>query len=193
MAAPVRILGIDPGLSTTGYAVIEVVAAGPRMLEAGVIKSSESRDTPEMPQRLKALYDGVIDAIDQFHVTDLAVEQLYAHYDHPRTAILMGHARGVILLAGGQRNLKVASYASTQVKKSVTGSGRAGKEQMQLAMLREFQLKEMPEPHDVSDAMAIALCHYYLRDTPSRPKSTKLGTGIRMSAFDPDAEDTLIG
>ncbi|HEX3147694.1 MAG TPA: crossover junction endodeoxyribonuclease RuvC [Gemmataceae bacterium] len=193
MAAPIRILGIDPGLNTTGYAVIEVQPIGPRLVEAGVIKSQESRAAADMSLRLKAIYDGVIETIDQFRVTDLAVEQLYAHYDHPRTAILMGHARGVILLAGGQRNLKVASYASTQVKKAVTGSGRAGKEQMQLAMLREFQLKEMPEPHDVSDAMAIALCHYYQRDTPNKPKSAKLGTGIRMSAFDPDAEDTLTG
>jgi crossover junction endodeoxyribonuclease RuvC len=193
MADPVRILGIDPGLNTTGYAVIEVQDVGPRMLEAGVIKSSESRATPDMAQRLQAIYDGVIEAIDQYRATDLAVEQLYAHYDHPRTAILMGHARGVILLAGGQRKLKVASYASTQVKKSVTGSGRAGKEQMQLAMLREFRLKEMPEPHDVSDAMAIALCHYYLRETPNKPKSAKLGTGIRLSAFDADADDNLIG
>jgi crossover junction endodeoxyribonuclease RuvC len=189
MSDPIRILGIDPGLNTTGYAVLEVVAAGPRLLEAGIIKSSERRDPADMAPRLKSIYDGVIDAIDQFHVSDLAVEQLYAHYDHPRTAILMGHARGVILLAGGQRNLTVASYASTQVKKSVTGSGRAGKEQMQLAMLREFRLTEMPEPHDVSDAMAIALCHYYLRSAEKSPKSAKRGIGIRMSAFDEDTGD----
>src|SRR3954465_2171221 len=109
MTAPVRILGIDPGLNTTGYAVVEVLEAGPKLWEAGVIKSAERRATPDMARRLKALYDGVIDAIDQCRVTELAVEQLYAHYDHPRTAILMAHARGAILLAGGQRDLKVTS------------------------------------------------------------------------------------
>ena len=82
----------------------------------------------------------------------------------------MAHARGAILLAGGQRDLKVTSYAATRIKKAVTGSGRAGKEQMQLAMLREFGLPAMPEPHDVADAMAIALCHYHLRNNPDRER-----------------------
>src|SRR3954468_18750699 len=124
MTVLVRILGIDPGLNTTGYAVIEALDGGPKLIEAGVINSAERRATPDMARRLKALYDGVIDAMDQFRVTDLSVEQLYAHYDHPRTAILMAHARGAILLAGGQRDLVVASYAATQIKKAVTGSGR---------------------------------------------------------------------
>jgi len=193
MTDPVRILGIDPGLNTTGYAVVEVLDAGPKMLEAGIIKSAERRATADMAPRLKAIYDGVLEVIDQFHATDLSVEQLYAHYDHPRTAILMAHARGAILLAGGQRDLKVASYAATQVKKAVTGSGRAGKEQMQLAMLREFGLSEMPEPHDVADALAIALCHYHLRSAVSDQRSAKQGTGVRLSALDPNGEDSLVG
>ena len=193
MTAPIRILGIDPGLNTTGYAVIESLDAGPKMLEAGIIKSSESRTTPDLAQRLTALYDGVIEVIEQFRPTELAVEQLYAHYDHPRTAILMAHARGAIFLAGGQRSLAVTSYAATRIKKAVTGSGRAGKEQMQLAMLREFGLVEMPEPHDVADAMAIALCHYHLRSAVSGQRSAGNGVGVRLSALDPDGEDTLIG
>jgi crossover junction endodeoxyribonuclease RuvC len=91
----------------------------------------------------------------------MAVEQLYAHYDHPRTAILMAHARGAYFLAGAQRDIPVVSYASTKVKKLVTGSGRAGKEQMQHAIARELGLHKPPEPHDVADALAIALCHYF--------------------------------
>jgi crossover junction endodeoxyribonuclease RuvC len=164
MSAP-RILGVDPGLNTTGYAVIEVRAEGPKLVEAGMIRTADRRAAPDMAQRLKTLYDGVLEVIDQFRPTALAVEQLYAHYDHPRTAILMAHARGTILLAAGQRGLSVTSYAATRIKKAVTGSGRAGKEQIQIAMLREFRLAEMPEPHDVADALAIALCHYYLRDS----------------------------
>ena len=183
MSASARILGIDPGLNTTGYAVVEAADAAPKLLEAGVIKSAEKRATPDMARRLKALYDGVIEVIDQLCVTELSVEQLYAHYEHPRTAILMGHARGAILLAAGQRNLKVTSYAATRIKKAVTGSGRAGKEQMQLAMLREFRLPKLPEPHDVADALAIALCHYHLRKTPDSDRDTKGGVGINMDAL----------
>src|SRR5262245_18299367 len=95
MIAP-RIRGLDPGLNTTGYAVVEAMDAGPKLLEAGVIKSAEKRAASDMGRRLKSLYDGAIEAIDQYRVTELAVEQLYAHYDHPRTAILMAHARGAI-------------------------------------------------------------------------------------------------
>jgi crossover junction endodeoxyribonuclease RuvC len=185
MTAPIRILGIDPGLNTTGYAIVEAPDGGPKLLEAGIVKSAERRRTPDMACRLKALYDGVIEVMDQFRVTNLAVEQLYAHYDHPRTAILMAHARGAILLAAGQRGLIVTSYAATRIKKAVTGSGRAGKEQMQLAMLREFRLPKMPEPHDVADAMAIALCHYYLRNSPDRNRDSlgHGGVGINMDAL----------
>jgi len=95
----------------------------------------------------------------------------------------MGHARGAILLAGAQRGLQVVSYASTQIKKTITGSGRASKEQMQMAMLREFRLKAMPEPHDVADALAIALCHYY---ASSNSQVGGTSVGVRLSALDPD-------
>jgi crossover junction endodeoxyribonuclease RuvC len=181
MAKAVRILGIDPGLNTTGYAVIESHAGGPKLIEAGILTSDEAKTADNLPNRLKALFDGVLDVITQLHPTVLSVEQLYAHYEHPRTAILMGHARGAILLAGAQHGLPVVSYAATQIKKSITGSGRASKEQMQMAMLREFRLAAMPEPHDVADAMAIALCHFF-QDASSNTE--RRGMGVRLSAFD---------
>lgn len=156
-----RILGIDPGLNTTGYAVLESSSAGPTIVEAGVLRSSDARKKPEMAKRLRVLYDGLVEIIDQLEPNVVVVEQLYAHYKHPRTAILMGHARGVIFLAGGLRDLPVISYSATRIKKTISGGGRASKEQMQMAILREFQLAKMPEPHDVADALAIALCHYH--------------------------------
>ncbi len=156
-----RILGIDPGLQVTGYAVIEAGDAGPKVCEAGVIRSSEGRDPADMALRIRTLYDGLCEVLDQYKPTVMAVEQLYAHYDHPRTAILMAHARGAYFLAGAQRNIPVFSYAATKVKKLVTGSGRAGKEQMQYAIARELGLAGPPEPHDVADALGIALCHYF--------------------------------
>lgn len=185
MTRPVRILGIDPGLNTTGYAVIEAADGGPKLLEAGMIKSSERRAAADMAQRLRVLYDGVKEVLEQYQVAELAIEQLYAHYEHPRTAILMAHARGAILLAAGQRDIAVTSYAATRIKKAVTGSGRAGKEQMQLAMLREFRLGQMPEPHDVADAMGIALCHYYLRNSPDGEREPGIpgGVGINLDTL----------
>jgi crossover junction endodeoxyribonuclease RuvC len=161
ISPPRRVLGLDPGLQTTGYGLLEVTDCGPKVVEAGVIKSADGRDPADMAKRLKALYDGLCEVLDQWAPTTMAVEQLYAHYAHPRTAILMAHARGVFFLAGGQRNIPVISYAATKVKKLVTGSGRAGKEQMQHAVARELGLAGPPEPHDVADALGIALCHYF--------------------------------
>ena len=156
-----RILGIDPGLQTTGYAVLETTSSGPRVCEAGVVRSAEDRATTDMAPRLKVLYDGVMEVLAEWKPNIMCVEQLYAHYEHPRTAILMGHARGCLMLAGAQHHIDVLSYAATRVKKTITGHGRADKIQIQNAMKRELNLAKLPEPHDVSDALAIALCHYY--------------------------------
>jgi crossover junction endodeoxyribonuclease RuvC len=156
-----RILGIDPGLQITGYAVIEPSGPGPVVCEAGVVRSSPNRATTDMAPRLCSLYDGLVEVLDQFKPAVVAVEQLYAHYDHPRTAILMAHARGVVFLAAGQRGLPVVSYNATSIKKTITGNGRAGKEQVQRTIQRELNLAQLPEPPDVADALAAALCHYY--------------------------------
>ncbi len=163
----VRILGIDPGLQVTGYAVVEAAAQGPRVCEAGIVRSSEGRAPADMAQRLGSLYTGICEVIDQYGPGVVAVEQLYAHYDHPRTAILMAHARGVIFLAAGQRGLPVVSYNATRIKKTITGHGRASKEQMQVTIQRELGLARLPEPPDVADALAAALCHYYVQKLPA--------------------------
>lgn len=149
-----RVLGIDPGLRTTGYAVLE---AGPKLLEAGVVRP-EGR---ELASRLASLAESLMEILDQWHPAAIAVEQLYAHYKHPRTAVLMGHARGVFFLLGGQRGTPVHSIPSTRIKKTITGSGRAGKAQMQFAIARELGLAAPPEPHDVADAIAVALTHLH--------------------------------
>jgi crossover junction endodeoxyribonuclease RuvC len=153
-----RILGVDPGLQITGYAVIE---SGPRICEAGVINSKEGQTRAELAPRLLALYNGIVEVIEQFQPGVAVVEQLYAHYQHPRTAILMAHARGVIFLAAARQNIPVISYNATRIKKTITGSGRAGKEQVQRTIQRELGLDKPPEPPDVADALAAALCHYY--------------------------------
>jgi crossover junction endodeoxyribonuclease RuvC len=155
-----RILGIDPGLTITGYGVLEFSPARPILREAGIIRTSDD-DATDMAEKVLSVYKGVVEVIAQFQPEAMAVEQLYAHYDHPRTAILMGHARGVIFLAAAQAEIPVVSYASTQVKKIVTGNGRASKEQVQRTIQNELGLAALPEPPDVADALAVALCHYY--------------------------------
>lgn len=166
-----RILGIDPGLNTTGYAVIEVAGSGSQIaagspiaiVEAGVVRSKQ-RD--ELAVKVKAIHEGVTDVIRSLQPAAMAIEELYSHYDRPRTSILMGHARGVIILAATQAEIPVVHYSATQVKKILTGSGRAPKSQMQDAVQRELRLKRLPEPADVADALAIALCHRYLGNKP---------------------------
>jgi crossover junction endodeoxyribonuclease RuvC len=162
-----RILGVDPGLQITGYAVIEVGPRGPIVCEAGVIRSTERRSSADLAQRVRSVYTGIVEVIEQFHPQAVVVEQLYAHYQHPRTAILMAHARGVIFLAAAEKDLPVVSYNATSIKKTITGHGRASKAQMQVTMQRELGLARLPEPPDVADALAAALCHYYVGKRPA--------------------------
>lgn len=159
---PERILGVDPGLNVTGYGVIEIASGGLvgtnqcRLIEAGVVKS-RAKDPLEM--RLRELFEGLQEVIEQHKPRDLALEQLFSHYERPRTAILMGHARGTICLAAALAGISVSHYEPTRVKRIMTGNGRAPKHQMQLAVKAQLGLAEIPEPADVADALAIALCH----------------------------------
>jgi crossover junction endodeoxyribonuclease RuvC len=162
-----RILGIDPGLQVTGYAVVEVGPQRPLVREAGVIRSAEGRAAADMAARLLSLYNGLVEVFDQYRPGVVAVEQLYAHYEHPRTAILMAHARGMVFLAAAQRGVPVVSYNATRIKKTVTGNGRASKDQVQRTVQRELGLAQLPEPPDVADALAAALCHYYVQKLPA--------------------------
>jgi crossover junction endodeoxyribonuclease RuvC len=154
-----RIVGVDPGLNITGYAVIEKRVGKLALIEAGMVRG---RTRGDLAARLQEIHDGIRDVIASFSPAVLAIEELYSHYERPRTAILMGHARGVICLAATQAGIPVRSYPSTQVKRMLTGNGRAPKHQMQQAICHEFGLTAPPEPPDVADAMAIALCHHYL-------------------------------
>ena len=152
------ILGIDPGLNTTGYGVIEAPVGGKVwLLEAGVVRSRND----VLTGKIREIYDGVREIMIAFAPDAVALEELYSHYDRPRTAILMGHARGAICLAAAQSDTPVFPYAATKIKKLLTGSGHAPKDQMQRAIQLELQLPRIPEPPDVADALAVALCHFY--------------------------------
>jgi crossover junction endodeoxyribonuclease RuvC len=155
-----RVIGIDPGLEVTGYAVVEPSGAGPRVVEAGVIRAGHSE--AGLGCRLDVLHRSVLEVLDLFPPSALALEQVHSHWKHPRTAILMAHARGVIVLAAAQRGVPVVGYAASRIKKTLTGSGRAPKDQIQRSIQVELGLKSLPEPHDVADACAVALCHFHI-------------------------------
>ncbi|MEK6238941.1 MAG: crossover junction endodeoxyribonuclease RuvC [Planctomycetales bacterium] len=156
---PPRVLGIDPGLNITGYGVVEPAPGGPKLCEAGVVRG---RDKKSLTNRVHEIHEGVSELIESLRPSVMALEDLYSHYERPRTAILMGHARGVICLAAAQAGIPVVHYAATRIKKVLTGSGRAPKSQMQRVVQEEFKLAQALEPPDVADALAIALCHFYL-------------------------------
>lgn len=147
------ILGIDPGLDRTGYAVLETGSR--RVIDAGLIRSSNKLP---LARRLREIEAGLDELLSEYAIDLVAVEELYAHYKHPRTAILMGHARGVMLVSAARHDIDVANLPATMVKRMLTGNGHASKLQMQRAILATLQLSVMPEPPDVADALAIAWC-----------------------------------
>ena len=152
-----RILGIDPGLQLTGYGCVDLAEGDiePTFVEAGVIRLKARAPLDERLEQLHAELDEVIEDLTPHRIV---VEKLYSHYRHARTAIIMGHARGVVLLVGRQRQLEFGELAATEVKKAVTGHGHATKRQMQVAVMEQCRLRQVPEPPDVADALAIALC-----------------------------------
>jgi crossover junction endodeoxyribonuclease RuvC len=150
------VLGIDPGLNRTGYAVLEYNGKERKLKEAGVLTTKEA-DT--LGLRLKNIYQGLTEIIAEFKPDTLVIENLYSHYKHPQTAVVMGHARGIVFLAAAEKAIPVACYAATRIKKSITGNGRASKEQVQRSVQAIMKLKDAPEPFDVADAIAMALCH----------------------------------
>lgn len=151
-----RILGIDPGLGITGYAVIEAAAwHEARIVEAGALRPGRGE---ALPVRLRRLHEEVAGLVAEFTPSRLVVEQVFVHRRHVRSALQMGHARGVILLAAASRDLPVDEYSPAEIKKALTGNGQASKRQMQIAVTRQCSLSSLPEPADVADAIAIALC-----------------------------------
>jgi crossover junction endodeoxyribonuclease RuvC len=152
---PLRVLGIDPGLQVCGYACLEIDGDRETVVEAGILKTTH--DLP-IEARLDEIAGDIETLLSRLAPAVVAVEELYSHYAHPRTAILMGHARGVILQKCARAGIEVKSFAATRIKKSVTGNGRASKEQMQRTIQTVLGLSELPSPPDVADAMAAALC-----------------------------------
>jgi crossover junction endodeoxyribonuclease RuvC len=150
------ILGIDPGLRITGYGAVRLSGRQVDLIEAGVIRVGTAG---RLDSRLDELFHGLRAVMASLSPEVVVVESLYSHYKHPRTAILMGHVRGLALLAAAERGLVVHDYPATRIKKALTGNGRAGKGQIQRTIAATLGLAKVPEPPDVADALAVALCH----------------------------------
>ena len=159
-----RILGIDPGLNITGYSVLDTDGSRFDIVEGGIVRSNR-RDS--LGDRLREIYDGLSEIMQRLKPECAGLEELYSHYANPTTAIIMGHARGVICLACAENKVPVHPYAATQIKKVMTGNGRAPKVQVQQAVAHQLNLSSIPEPADVADAAAIAICHHFMASRPS--------------------------
>ena len=153
-----RYLGIDPGLNRTGYSLLSRSSNGPVLEEGGVIRSTADRSLAE---RVAEIGEGIVEVIEEFEPESVAIEKVFSHGQFPKTAIMMAHARGAILFAAAQKRIPVVHYTPAQIKRLLTGSGRASKEQIQRAVQRELGLDAVLEPNDVADACAVALCHYH--------------------------------
>jgi crossover junction endodeoxyribonuclease RuvC len=150
----VRILGVDPGLRVTGYGAIECAAGTMRLVEAGTI-APDVRSPLE--RRLGQLHAEVCAVLDATVPDVMVVEELWTAYKNPTTAVLMGHARGVICLAANAKGVRLRHLAHSHVKRALTGSGAARKEQVKRMVMLQLALTARPEPDDVSDALALAL------------------------------------
>ncbi len=155
---PIRYLGLDPGLNRTGYALVERRAAGPKLLEGGVLRSSAS---DSLARRVHELGSGLREVLQEHRPKAVAIEQVFSMVRNPKTAILMAHARGALLMTVADQDIPIIHYTPAQIKKLLTGSGRASKEQIQGAVKAELRLKKILEPNDVADASAVALCLYH--------------------------------
>ena len=149
------ILGIDPGSVVTGYGVVKGSHDKAVLIDYGTIKVSYKKP---LSLRLEEIYSGIIDVISRIKPDQLAIEEAF-YSKNAKSALVMGQVRGVALLAGAQAKIPIAEYSPREVKSSIVGTGAASKTQVQYMVKNILQLKNLPEPEDASDALAIALCH----------------------------------
>jgi crossover junction endodeoxyribonuclease RuvC len=154
-----RVLGIDPALRTTGYGAVERRNGSVHLIEAGVVVP---RAEGTLEQRLCELHAGIAEVIAQVEPESIVIEELYSSYKNPRTALLMGHARGVLCLASAQAGVAVYTLGHANVKRALVGSGSARKAQINAMVTHLLRLAAPPKPYDVSDALALALAYLNL-------------------------------
>ena len=162
-AKPVTVLGIDPGTAVTGYGVVRKEGRNPlTLVECGVIRTKPRDD---LSRRLAEIHDGVTELIRRHQPSVLSIEDIF-YARNVRTTVVLGHARGVILLAGEQAGLDIHEYPPAEIKKAVAGTGAATKLQIQFMVTRLLRLKSAPQPSDAADGVAAALAYALMPDLP---------------------------
>lgn len=151
-----RILGLDPGTATTGYGIIDVVEGEPSVVTYGVIRTDPQQ---KMARRLQTIYEALCALLDEYQPDAAAVEEVFFGRNIT-TAITVGQARGVLLLALANADLPIEEYSPPKIKDAVTGYGKADKHQVQLMVRNLLHLEETPQPDDAADGLAVALTHY---------------------------------
>ncbi len=149
------ILGVDPGIAIVGYGVVEYIGNKYNVIDFGAIVTPSDQ---LFPDRLKDVYNQLTDIIIRYKPDDLAIEELFFN-KNVKTAIKVGHARGVEILAAVNHDLEIYEYTPLQVKQAVVGYGRAEKRQVQEMVKILLNLDKIPKPDDVADALAVAICH----------------------------------
>lgn len=161
-----RILGIDPGLINTGYGVIDTDITGHTfsVVEGGVVRTVSSIP---MEERLHTIFQAIQEVITELQPGAMAIEDLHSHPKYVKTAIMMGHARGVIIMAAGAAGIPVFDYQPNRAKSIVTGAGHAPKEQVMRAVALHLDDENVVHNEHVADAFAIALCHAIVSTSPA--------------------------
>ncbi|HKK27111.1 MAG TPA: crossover junction endodeoxyribonuclease RuvC [Gemmatimonadota bacterium] len=157
-----RVLGVDPGSAATGYGLVVRADGGLRLVECGVVRPDGSEP---LPRRLAQIHEGLDRVLDRLEPTCVAVEDIFQGRN-ARTAAVLGHVRGAILLTAALRGLEVAEYPPASIKKAVVGNGNAGKGQVAFMVQKHLGLREPPEPADAADGCAAALCHLLVGTGP---------------------------
>lgn len=167
------VLGIDPGTATTGYGVVR----GERLNAVSLIECGVIRTRPSDPLavRLREIFDGLTELIGRHRPDALSVEDVF-YAKNVRTTVVLGHARGVVLLAGEQAGLEIRELPPAEIKKAVVGRGAASKEQVQFMLTKLLRLKSVPQPNDAADGIAAALACLMLARVPSLPNSRTRST-----------------
>jgi crossover junction endodeoxyribonuclease RuvC len=160
------VLGIDPGTAVTGYGVVALEGRTTTLVECGVIRTT-ARDP--LPTRLHEVHEGVRELIARHRPDTMAIEDVF-FAKNVRTTVVLGHARGVILLAAQQAGLVIHEYPPAEIKKAITGRGAATKEQVQFMVARLLRLKHPPQPADAADGVAAALCACLSATLPRLPE-----------------------
>lgn len=161
-----RILGIDPGYAILGWGVIDMKGNRFKIVDYGAVTTDSKM---EMPDRLKVLYNSLMDIIAEYEPEVASIEELFFN-TNAKTAILVGQARGVAVLACANSGLEIEEYTPLQIKQGLVGYGRAEKKQVQLMVKTILNLKEIPKPDDTADALAAALCHGYSAGSRNKMK-----------------------